>query len=396
MRIYLSRFVDDYIIITRLDAQFHHHLDAPSFPQAIKFDGEGRREDSLRSFQAAVRFSPGSETWTNLGVCSMRLGTATSGDRAQKVLWYHKAFAAMEKAEELAVNDKELEHVRENKKALRQSMTAEQVDDPFDLSAIDPMEVHLEGGSPNLGSFSFGSGGEGERKKKRRKKKKKPEDGEAAGGSGGGGGPVKGAVRDRLLHHRPVPLGRPMPRVSVAQIDGNDPAFEPYRSRSVPFILTGALEGWGALEDWPLSWDTTLPDLWPNAVTDFYPYNMLSTDRQNPYLTRLPRATAEIGFETGPSQQADGSAWAYDRTAQEGRYMHLQLTPKMWTFLEERGDVSAARHWHLSSDDWLEECLGYPDRCELGRAAPPPRPPGPPHGVWARGARGGEKPQDSS
>lgn len=63
-------------------------------------------------------------------------------------------------------------------------------------------------------------------------------------------------------------------------------------------------------------------------------------------------------LETGPQQQAIGSAFAYDPTAMEGRYMHLQLTPKMWTELEAKGDINPDRHWHLASDDWLEECLG--------------------------------------
>lgn len=34
--------------------------------------------------------------------------------------------------------------------------------------------------------------------------------------------------------------------------------------------------------------------MWPDAVCDFYPYNMLLKERQNPYLTRLPRAAAEV------------------------------------------------------------------------------------------------------
>jgi len=63
---------------------------------------------------------------------------------------------------------------------------------------------------------------------------------------------------------------------------------------------------------------------------------MLLPERQNPYLTRLPRAVEELlGVEPGPLQQKrDGSAFAYDPSAMAGRYMHLQLTPRMWSDLE--------------------------------------------------------------
>jgi len=52
--------------------------------QAIDFDSQGRRLESLRSFQAAVRFGESADTFVNLGVCLMRLGTA-SMNREEKV-----------------------------------------------------------------------------------------------------------------------------------------------------------------------------------------------------------------------------------------------------------------------------------------------------------------------
>jgi Tfp pilus assembly protein PilF len=58
--------------------------------QAIEFDTQGRRLESLRSFQAAVRFSESADTFVNLGVCLMRLGTAAS-DRAEKVCALERA-----------------------------------------------------------------------------------------------------------------------------------------------------------------------------------------------------------------------------------------------------------------------------------------------------------------
>ena len=52
--------------------------------QAIEFDKVGQRMESLRSFQAAVRFGESADTFVNLGVCFMRLGTAAT-DRKEKV-----------------------------------------------------------------------------------------------------------------------------------------------------------------------------------------------------------------------------------------------------------------------------------------------------------------------
>jgi hypothetical protein len=67
-------------------------------------------------------------------------------------------------------------------------------------------------------------------------------------------------------------------------------------------------------------------------------------------LTRLPRAVKEVMVESGPMQKhpsKGGSAFDYDPSSIQGRYMHLQLTPKMWMELEEKGDISTLRHWHL-------------------------------------------------
>lgn len=103
--------------------------------------------------------------------------------------------------------------------------------------------------------------------------------------------------------------------------------------------------------------------MWPDSVTDFYPHNMLTLARSNPWLTRLPRAVKEVRrgadptpplslpalntivasktieasllnvirqlmIEPGERQQELGSAFQFDPTATEGRYLHLQLTPK--------------------------------------------------------------------
>ena len=63
----------------------------------------------------------------------------------------------------------------------------------------------------------------------------------------------------------------------------------------------------------------------------------------------------------------------------QGRYLHVQLTPKTWEKLEQKGAIpkDEDRHWQLSEDEWLEECLGQttaPPRCALrvARRRPPP------------------------
>ncbi|KAH8095003.1 hypothetical protein JL720_2272 [Aureococcus anophagefferens] len=105
-----------------------------------------------------------------------------------------------------------------------------------------------------------------------------------------------------------------------------------------------------------------LADQFPDAVTDFYPYNMLSSNRQSPYLTRFRRAVKELKIVNDKHQQLNGSAFRYEsgNGALRGRYMHLQLTPDVWSELEKPGAIAADRHWQLENDAWLEECLGYP------------------------------------
>lgn len=161
-----------------------------------------------------------------------------------------------------------------------------------------------------------------------------------------------GVHRPQLVHQRDVPLAPSLPRIHVDEIDVN-PEFETYRRRERPFILVGATESWEAMEKWKtLSY---LGDIMPKEVTDFYPYNMLSMDRQNPYLTRLGRAIQQL---LSPD---DFSKFQYDGTAMEGRYMHLQLTPPTWKLLETNKDVDVDRHWHLKGDEWMDKCMPDPD-----------------------------------
>lgn len=196
-----------------------------------RFDTDGDRMGSLRSFQSAVRFGPSAETYANLGVCLMRLGTATPhNNRDEKVTWYHKAYAAITTGKTLAVADKEWQHVDENSKALKQSMNAESVDVPVSLQGLDPLEHPDDGKAkkpkkPRLpgGTFS-GTSSSSSSSSSNSNNNRKPN----RNNNNRAAAPPM-VHRERLLHQKNVPLGHPFPRVSVEDLDGDDPQFELYR-----------------------------------------------------------------------------------------------------------------------------------------------------------------------
>ena len=94
--------------------------------------------------------------------------------------------------------------------------------------------------------------------------------------------------RPELLHQRSVPPAPPLPRIPVSELP--NPGNEQYMELRVPFVLTGAMDGWKAL-----SWNLTelaaryihcsatvlscversMLCSWPKAVADFHPFNML-------------------------------------------------------------------------------------------------------------------------
>jgi len=106
-------------------------------------------------------------------------------------------------------------------------------------------------------------------------------------------------------------------------------------------------------EAWKHTWEEKMEQLFPEAVTDFYPFNMLSESRQAPYLTRLPKGVKEL---LAP-QKSYHFGYPKDGDFVEGRYMHLQLSPAMWAQIEEGGDMLKDRHPFLRSDEWLENCM---------------------------------------
>lgn len=124
--------------------------------------------------------------------------------------------------------------------------------------------------------------------------------------------------------------------------------------RDGPFILTDAAKDWGILQTWADTWEEDLAELFPDAVTDFYPYNMLSESRQSPYLTRLPKGIKEL---LEPQKSYHFGEPKDGHPAVEGRYMHLQLSPVQWKVLEDKKVIPDMRHSFLKNDEWLQACM---------------------------------------
>ena len=287
---------------------------------AIRFDEEGRYEESRRAFEAAARYTPNTLTLVNLGVCLMRLGSGT-GDRRKKVNYYSRSRDAMDKGKDMAVNREDDLLYQENWDALMTNFDLEDItyvaEEP-EMCGVpqDPHEVRRE----DL------------------REAKLPK------------------IRPFLTHQREVPLAPELPKIHVGDLD----TFRRYKDRRDPFVLQGAMDGWrnASLKPW-----TFLDDVatwFPRAVVDMYPYNMLSKTRQSPYLTRLPRAITELALPNGDPT----SKFQRDPTAKTGRYLHLQLTPAMWVVLENQHVIPAQRHSHLHNDAWLLKCLDDSDVLE--------------------------------
>jgi len=227
------------------------------------------------------------------------------------------------------------------------------------LADSDHERAHVEANLDNLAqhlAFRAGEPIQGAKYRRRATKVGGTGDAQAAQAKPSGEkrwSPYDGDVtRPELLHQRPNPIGKPFPRKTKADLTKEGKA-------QGPFIFTDGMDEWKMTENFRGSgWSENLSKLFPKAVTDFYPYNMLSEERQSPYLTRLPKACKELmapeeDFQFGKPK--DGPAQV------EGRYMHLQLTPKMWQTLEKEGHMPADRHDFLKNDDWLEACMDHPE-----------------------------------
>ena len=214
--------------------------DAPHTSMAIRFDGEGKRADP-RAFEAAARFTPTTSTLVNLGVCYMRMASA-SAHGARKVELYGLSRDAMRRGGELRQDDEDQRLYGENWGHLMTNFEIEHV--PFEQGRVLEADPQMCG-APAVPAVMI--------------LRLQRND---------------GSDRDGLLLHRvPWTLVIDLPRIHVNDLDQGGEGFLERRDL---LILLGAA-------DWPVvnnakdgwSWLEELARKWPKAVTDFYPHNML-------------------------------------------------------------------------------------------------------------------------
>lgn len=280
---------------------------------AMKWDAEGKKDLSLKAFESAARHQRSPNTLANLGVCRMRRNDL---DEAERVML--EAYAA-------AFTEGEKQFVEQNLDNLAQHL-AFRVGEPVEGAKY---RRRVQQQAPGQGTFQ---------QPPKKEVRWQAHEGEV--------------TRPELLHQRANPIGTPFPRKTTADLD-----VDSGKIRDGPFILTDGMEGWNMLETWKDDWEEELAELFPEAVTDFYPYNMLSEERQSPYLTRLPKGIKELMIP----QAKYHFGTPKDGKHVEGRYMHLQLSPKMWEKLEQSGHMPPTRHEFLENDEWLAACMGHPD-----------------------------------
>lgn len=250
----------------------------------------------LRAFRAAVKFNRTPNNLVNLAVSLMRFAIRGESPRAK---YLDPAVMYMREAGKIAT-PQERQHVKDNWAALEQSCNA--MKHPIKPAADGAKEI-----AP-------------------------PPQRKA---------PVKRTEYPRawMTHQRSVPPAPPFPRVSVEALSYNTPLLE----RRQPFVLTGAMDGW---KDIDLH---TTAQRWSDAVADFHPHNMLDRESKALYLVRYGRGLEQL--------TAEPHKFGVNPAAPEGRYLHLQLTPKMWRQLEEAGELPSDRHAQLHGDEWMESCM---------------------------------------
>jgi hypothetical protein len=156
----------------------------------------------------------------------------------------------------------------------------------------------------------------------------------------------RAGVREKLPYPpKGLEYAKPFPRVHIDDIHAKE--NDDYLHRRKPFVLTHAADDWAAKSN------DFLPSVvkkFPNAVVDFYPFNMLAST--NPYLFRLASAYDE--FLKEPGQGRFGEAERRRANGNPGKYLHMQLTTKYWDNL-----AVAARAWHpwFQTDEWMNQCL---------------------------------------
>lgn len=117
-------------------------------------------------------------------------------------------------------------------------------------------------------------------------------------------------------------------------------SVEDVNNRSIPFVITSALDTWKFPEKLDNGgWVDVLTYNFGDEVADYYPNNMIQS--KGVYLYKVSAAVDDF-------QQA---------SVDSPKYLHLQLTPKMWTMLEDSNLIDSRRHEWLSNDEWWKTCL---------------------------------------
>jgi len=138
-----------------------------------------------------------------------------------------------------------------------------------------------------------------------------------------------------------------VPRLQSAELTPDHAVF----AGDVPFVLTDAMEGWGALEPGRWTMDA-LAKRFPDSIVDFYPANMQRRGN-HPFLTPLSLAASE-----------------YHVAGHQPKYVQWRITLPDWLRLKgdaKDGDSLPEFFWHET--EWLPKCMPNATQAELERAA---------------------------
>jgi len=172
--------------------------------------------------------------------------------------------------------------------------------------------------------------------------------------------------RDGFLHQTAAAPAPPLPRLNADELAGRD--NERYRRRALPFILTGAMDGWGALSRWKSAdYFASLQaksKAWKALRSEFYPHNMLDmASKGNPLPLSLGEAATQLASRPGDPDDILASLPRVEG-APEGRYFHIPLNATHFKVLEHLGDIPASRHPLLKGDEWMDGCMAKSERDE--------------------------------
>ena len=156
---------------------------------------------------------------------------------------------------------------------------------------------------------------------------------------------------------RTVPLeGAELRRVTVAELE-----TDPYlMSGAEPFVLSGAMDGWGALEKFQdLSFFTSQ---FPDAIVDYYPQNLDQTNKK-PFLVPFSTFAKEGWFEADVEVPDDRFAERYLHS----RYIHWRLHLPEFLNLKRQKVFGDLPDFMKVDGVWMKKC--FPPR-KTGRSGP--------------------------